>query len=51
MILQRLRCSRIFVKSNDYDVESILVLEAVSILGYRGEISRGGDTNTFPELE
>ena len=51
VILQRLRCSRIFVKSNDYDVELILVLEAVSILGYRGGISRGGDANTFPELE
>ena len=58
VILQRLPCSRIFVKTNDYDVALILVLEqnnsgiiAVSILGYRGGISRGGDANTFPELE
>ena len=58
VILQRLRCSRIFVKTNDYDVELILVLEqknsgtiAVSILGYRGGISCSGDANTFPKLE
>ena len=47
VILQRLRRSRIFVKSNNYDVKSILALKQVSVLGYRGGIRHGGDADAF----